>query len=45
VRLLHRRRMGGVAAATCRALPGADRVERMSVSFDRDEGLGPPARG
>jgi hypothetical protein len=45
VRLLHRRRMRGIAAAACRALPGADRVERMSVSFDRDEGLGPPVGG
>jgi hypothetical protein len=42
-RLLHRRLVHGPAAAVCRRLPGGGAPERMSVSFDRAEGLGAPA--
>lgn len=42
-RLLHRRKVHGAAAAACRRLPGGAAAERMSVSFDRAEGLGAPA--
>jgi hypothetical protein len=42
-RLLHRRLVHGATAAACRRLPGGAATERMSVSFDRPEGLGAPA--
>jgi hypothetical protein len=44
-RPLHERLVHGPVAAACRRLPGASAAERMSVSFDRPEGLGAPVAG